>query len=189
VQKFPYKATILTIDRTEDAKAEMKKWGIKYELYQGIKHKAGHIGCAKSYYDIFMRNDTVDELLVFEDDVKFVRSPHTFSLEGLPADWDAVYLGANIKGPCENSYGQFSRLLQAWTTHAILWSKKLRDKILKEFDPDYGMPIDEWLSRRMPELRCYVTNPFYAIQRPGHSTIAQSPTDYITIFNSQNRLA
>ena len=186
--KFLFTPVILTIDRTKEAVAEMRKFGIDYRLFNGIKHKAGHIGCARSYYKIFEENRDKDLLLVFEDDVQFVRSPHTFSIDGVPDDWDAVYLGANIKGPCENTYGQYSRLLSAWTTHAILWSRKLMDKILREFDPDKGMPIDEWLNRRMFELRCYVTNPFYAIQRPGMSTIAQSNTDYITIFNSQNRL-
>ena len=186
--KFLFTPVILTLDRTKEAEAEMHKWGIDYTLFEGIRHKAGHIGCARSYYKIFEQNRDKDMLMVFEDDVQFVRDPHTFSLEGVPADWDAVYLGANIKGPCENSYGPFSRMLSAWTTHAILWSNKLREKILNEFNPDKGMPIDEWLNRRMCELRCYVTNPFYAIQRAGMSTIAQSNTDYITIFNSQNRL-
>lgn len=185
---FAFRPVILTIDRTKEAIAEMKKWGIRHDLFEGIKHRAGHIGCAMSYYAIFKQHENDDLLMVLEDDVQFIRSPHTFALDGLPEDWDAVYLGANIKGPCENNFGQFSRMLSAWTTHAILWSKKLRNKVLNEFKPEKGMPIDEWLNRRMCEMRCYVTNPFYAIQRAGHSTIAQSQTDYITIFNSQNRL-
>lgn len=186
--KFSFTPVILTIDHTRKAIAEMDKFGIQYKLFEGIKHKAGHIGCARSYYKIFEQNRDKDMLMVFEDDVQFVRSPLTFSLDGVPEDWDAVYLGANIKAPCDNSYQGFSRMFSAWTTHAILWRRSLMDKVLAEFDPDKGMPIDEWLNRRMYEIKCYVTNPFYAVQRAGRSTIAQSDTDYITIFNSQNRL-
>jgi hypothetical protein len=185
---FLYRPVVLTIDRTKQAIAELKKFGIEYDLFQGIKHKAGHIGCARSYYKIFEEHEDDDLLMILEDDVKFIRSPHTYDLSDAPSDFDAVYLGANIKGPCENNYGNYSRMLTAWTTHAIVWSKKLRDRVLKEFDPDKGMPIDEWLNRRMCELRCYVTNPFYAIQRPGISTITGGNSNYITIFNSQNRL-
>lgn len=187
--KFLFTPVILTLDRTAEAEAEMRKFGIEYRLFTGIRHRAGHIGCAMSYYKIFEENQDKDMLLVFEDDVQFVRSPLTFSIDGVPNDWDAIYLGANIKAPCDNSFGQFSRMFGAWTTHAILWSKRLRDKILTEYLPEKGTPIDEWLNRRMWELKMYVTNPFYAIQRAGLSTINQGNADYITIFNSQNRLS
>jgi len=186
--EFPFRPVVLTIDRTKEAETELKKFGIEYDLFQGIKHRAGHIGCARSYHKIFEEHKDDELLMVLEDDVKFIRSPLTFDYTEAPDDFDAIYLGANIKAPCENHYGTFSRMLSAWTTHAILWSKKLRDKILDEFNPDKGMPIDEWLNRRMCEMRCYVTNPFYAIQRPGISTITQGNSNYITIFNSQNRL-
>ena len=186
---FPFRPVILTLNHTAEAESEMRKFGIDYELFEGVRNtKSGHIGCARSYYNIFEQHRDDGPLLIFEDDVKFVRSPLTFDPSGAPADYDAIYLGANIKGPCENTYGRYSRLLSAWTTHAILWSARLREKVLKEFIPEKGMPIDEWLNRRMMELRCYVTNPFYAIQRPGVSAITHAPMDYITIFNSQNRL-
>lgn len=186
---FPFTPVILTLDRTKEAEAEMKKWGINYTLFEGVRNKkAGHIGCARSYYNIFEAHKHEDLLLVLEDDVQFVRDPYTFKDFDLPDDWDALYLGANIKGPCINDWPKFSRMTSAWTTHAILWSKKLREKVLNEFNPEKGMPIDEWLNRRMFDLKMYVCNPFYAIQRSGWSTISQANFDYITIFNSQNRL-
>lgn len=184
--KLLFTPVILTLDRTKEAVKEMDKWGIDYELFGGIKHKAGHIGCGKSYVSLFYKYPGRD-VLVLEDDVKFIRNPFTFSLEGLPDDWDAVYLGANLRDYCKPVNHRFCRVVSAWTTHAILWNKKLTERVRKEYDPERGVPIDEWL-RKLDGVNLYVTKPFYATQKDGHSTIVGMDVTYPMLFQSQNRL-
>lgn len=184
--KLLFTPIILTIDRTDEAVKEMDKWGIEYELFKGIRHKAGHIGCGMSYVALFHKYAGRD-LLTFEDDVKFIRNPFTLSLDGLPDDWDAVYLGANLKGYCLPVNDRFCKVQSAWTTHAMLWNKRLTEKIGKEYDPEKGVPIDEWL-RRQDGLNLYITKPFYATQKDGYSTILGVKVNYHMLFQSQNLL-
>jgi len=183
--KLLFTPIILTLNRTKEAVAEMDKWGIDYELFGGIGHKAGHIGCGKSYVSMFYKYAGRD-LLVFEDDVKFIRNPFTFSLNGLPDDWDVVYLGANLKDYCIFVNDKFCRVTNAWTTHAILWNKNMTERVRKEYDPEKGVPIDEWLRRQKANL--YITKPFYATQREGYSAIEKMNVSYPMLFQTQNRL-
>ena len=187
---FPYKPYIITIDRKQEVMTEMTKWGITdYELFEGVQHKHGHIGCGQSYVKLFKEHPGED-LLVFEDDIQFLRSPHTFNLEGLPDRWDALYLGANIRSYCGECNSKFSKLVSSWTTHAILYNKKFTARIVKEYDPTRGVPIDEWMSRLMPVTNQYICNPFYATQRSAVSRISGMNQDYnLMIFTSQNKLS
>jgi hypothetical protein len=54
---FSFRPVVLTIDHTAQAEAELQKFGIEYDLFQGIKHNPGHIGCARSYYKIFEEHE------------------------------------------------------------------------------------------------------------------------------------
>lgn len=183
---FLFRPVIITLNHTKQAASEMAKWGIAYDWHSGVKHSSGHIGCSKAYISLFEQHRGGD-LMVFEDDVKFMRNPHTFVADA-PAGWDAIYLGANIKDPCEVCGGKYSRLSGAWTTHAVLYSDHLIEKIKKDFDPDKGIPIDEWLRRQMPDGKFYITYPFYATQQDGFSLIMNARVNYSIIFNSQNLL-
>lgn len=184
--KLLFTPIILTIDRTDEAVKEMLKWNMDRELFKGIRHKAGHIGCGMSYVALFKKYAGRD-VLTLEDDVKFLRNPFTFSLDGLPTDWDMVYLGANLKEDCLPVNDRFCRVTNAWTTHAVLWNQRLTEKIIREYDPEAGVPIDEWL-RRDESVVKYITRPFYATQKDGHSTIMGVDVTYPMLFQSQNRL-
>lgn len=182
---FPYKPVVITIERAEHAYNELSKWGIKYDTFNGIRTNLGQEGLALSMIEVFRRYK--GDVMIFEDDIKFLRNPHTFSLKNVPNDWDAVYLGANIKTGTDEVNKDFSRLISAWTTHAVLYRRKFIEKILSDYKVD--MAIDEWINRLMPELNVYITNPFYATQIPGWSLIEKKEIDYSVIFNSQKYLS
>jgi len=187
---FPFRPVIITLNHTEQALKEMDKWGISYSWHPGVRHTSGHIGCAKAYMSLFEKYK--GDVMVFEDDIKFMRNPHTLDVSDIANNYDAIYFGANIKDLCERVKPElshkYSRLMGAWTTHAVLYSSHLIEKIKKEFDPERGVPIDEWLRRQMPEGRFYVCKPFYATQQDGYSLIMNTRVNYSIIFNSQNLL-
>jgi len=182
---FPYVPYVITISRKEHIRKELAKFGIKYKLIEGIEHETGSIGLSLTMMHIF--SIAKGDVMIIEDDCKFIRNPLTFDVREMPDDWDVIFFGANIKTSCDEGNAYCSRLIKAWTTHCVLYRKAFVQRILTEYDP-YALPIDEWLSQRMPETKMYVTNPFYAIQKDGYSLIEKKPVDYAHIFNSQKYL-
>src|SRR6185312_8446403 len=91
--------------------------------------------------------------VIFEDDVTLHNTDHLeAALSELPSDWDILYLGANIIGTdlCNWPHPEpFSphlrRIKQAWTTHAVCYSAKGRDWILKNWDHTDGVMYDDFL--------------------------------------------
>jgi hypothetical protein len=185
-KEFRHTPIIITIDRSQRAHDEMAKWGIRYAFKRGIKHEDGWRGLSQTYLNIFKANRFKD-VMIFEDDIKFIRSPHTFNVADYPSDWDAIYLGANIRIPCEPGNEVCSRLISGWTTHAVLYRSEFVQRIVAEYD--MKLPIDEYLSRLMPETKQYVCKPFYAVQEDGYSLIQQQNVKYDHIFNSQKYLS
>lgn len=179
--KFNYRPVVLTINKRREAEKELAKWGIEADYFEGIRHKHGHIGCGMSYKALF--NEYKDQdVMVFEDDVKFIRDPYTFDLP--QTDFDAVFLGAHLQSECEPVSEQHKLINTSWTTHAVYYDKQFAKYILKEYTPSDGVPIDEWMNRI--KCRRLVCNPFYALQAPGHSLIENKERDYsLFLFTSQ----
>ncbi len=182
--KFNYRPVVLTIQKRKEAEREMAKWGIEADYFEGVKHKHGHIGCGLSYKAIFEQYKD-QNVMVFEDDIKFIRDPHTFDLP--MTAFDAVFLGANLLNQCERLDANFQKVGSSWTTHAVYYDKEFTKRISKEYIPQKGVPIDEWMNRN--NCRRLVSNPFFALQRPGHSLIENTERDYsLIIFTSQRYL-
>lgn len=131
-------------------------------------------------------------LLHLEDDVVFQRLDHlTTALSELPADWDVVYLGANllcwghVTDPQPERFSpHLFRVRQAWCTHAVGFNRKVVPFIL-ENQPDFSAQmIDNWLSAQLPRLNAYCVSPMVAYQRPRHSAIWGRYDDYTPIFKA-----
>lgn len=124
--------------------------------------------------------------LILEDDCVFKNWQHLpQALIDLPEDWDLLYLGANIIGSnlCDwptptPITANISRVHQAWTTHAVAYSQKGRDKILAEWDHTNGQIYDDYLRCNLETLKAYIVNPMIADQRPGFSDIWRRDTHY-----------
>ena len=75
--------------------------------------------------------------------------------------------------------GHLYRLKNAWTSHAIFYSKKGAEFCFENFDPDGGIIYDEWLRTVAQEqLKCFIIYPMLAIQADGFSDIWGANTTY-----------
>lgn len=138
-------------------------------------------------------------LLALEDDVVFIdlsRLPK--AIAELPADWDILYLGANITdgvfGIKENPPVRHSehlyRVRRAWTSHAIAYTREAAQRIVTVYDPNTCGMYDEFVSSRMLEkMNAYLVNPMVAYQRPGVSDLwGGRATDYTGAFEMGNKI-
>lgn len=190
----------LTNDEAEwqIAQAEFNRVGLEVEKYQAVKEIGPHQSFSHSERNIlldFLHSDA-ETLLHLEDDVVFRDlSLLQAALLQLPADWDIVYLGANLVlwnngEPWPERYSDhLFRVKCAWTTHAIAYNKKCVRRIL-EGQPSFDAQMfDNWLSTRLPELNAFCVAPMVAYQRPRISSIWQRGyiDDYTPIFEESDR--
>lgn len=166
---------------------ELAKYDIQYKEFECLTHENGTVGNALTFKAIFEKYRGQD-LIVFEDDVKFLRDPAALDLSTLPDDWDMLYLGANLREQCTSVNEQFRKVNGAWTTHAAIYRASFIEKIIAEFEPLRDFCFDEWLRSHAKELNLYITYPFFATQINGYSNIVQTNVDYELIFNSQDKL-
>jgi len=131
-------------------------------------------------------------LLTFEDDVIFRPMDHLDkALAQLPEDWDIIYLGANITSmvfgidqfPPVRYSDYLYRVRKAWTTHAVAYSRKVVDVIVRHYPVHSFEMYDNWLnSEILPNYKCFLVNPMICYQRPGISDLWGGSTDYTGAF-------
>lgn len=130
--------------------------------------------------------------LTFEDDVLFKEIGHLdAALSELPHNWDVLYLGANVTDPAPIRFSQhLFRLTAAWTTHAVAYSPRVADFIVRQYAPATGGMFDDWLSREvLPKFNGFIVAPMICWQRKGFSDLWDRQTDYEPAFeNSNNKL-
>lgn len=175
-------------DRTVQAKNEFSNCGLNVEMVTGIKLSPGWIGCRESYLSCLNLGKNV--FAIFEDDVMFMRCWRQTirkAMLQLPKDWDALYLGATLNEPLERYSDNLFRLRKGWTTHAIIWNNQngIVDYILNHADSI--RKIDVFLACVQDMFNVYLTYPMVATQRPGHSDIINSYTDYSQIQERYER--
>lgn len=127
-------------------------------------------------------------LLFFEDDVVFRDLAHLEkALSELPADWDVVYLGANLLNGQPVRYSEhLFRVKSAWTTHAIGYNKKVIPFLLDNQPDANAEMFDNALSRWLPDLQAFVVAPMVAYQRFHKSSIWQTTEDYTPHFEASD---
>lgn len=138
-----------------------------------------------------------DALIAFEDDVIFRDLSHLqAALDELPADWDLLYLGANITdmvfGIKEFPPTRFStylyRVRRAWTSHAIVYTRRIAEVIVKDYPVHTFEMFDNWLSQNiLPKYNCFLINPMACWQRKGYSDLWSSETNYTGAFEWGNK--
>lgn len=140
-------------------------------------------------YEMIRRGvSTGENFAAFEDDLAFdgnwIRIEE--ATKQLPADWDALFIGANIIGtdtvvwdmPTRVSANLF-RLHNSWQTHSIIYSAKFAKWVLENFDPKQFPVYDEWLRVvAMPVKNIYLMSPMCCYQRPAWSDLWQKDVDY-----------
>ena len=124
-----------------------------------------------------------DEILIFEDDCVMTDKWDLFynAYAQLPENWDCLFLGANLHSQLDQYSDNLFRLKDGWSTHAVLYKKKLVDHILT-FDANKILEdkhIDTFLQRRIqPFFNCFIVHPILSIQEPGFSDIINGPRSY-----------
>lgn len=196
---FFQKRVCLTNDPAEwqIAQTEFNRVGLEVEKFQAVKEIGPHQSFSHSERNIlldFLHSDA-ERLLHLEDDVVFRDlSLLPAALFQLPADWDILYLGANLVlwnngEPWPERYSEhLFRVKCAWTTHAIAYNKKCVRTILEK-QPEFSVQMfDNYLSTRLPELNAFCVAPMVAYQRPRFSSIWNKPEidDYTPIFEASD---
>jgi hypothetical protein len=135
-----------------------------------------------------------ESLLFLEDDCVFKDLSHLGqALSELPADWDIVYLGANLlmwnngTEPVPEQYSDnLFRVKAAWTTHAIGYNRKMVPFIV-ENQPSWSERMaDNWISDQLPNLNAYCVAPMVAYQRARFSSIWGRVDDYTPLFEASD---
>jgi hypothetical protein len=154
-----------------------------YSFFYAQKHKNPKRGCLESHLQIIKNSRHIsiqgkyNQLLLFEDDVKIIRS--LANIKNVPSDWDMLYLGGTVHRVMDKKYPNFPRV-QCWTTHAYiinLENKILVDKILEA--ENYDGEIDRYyLEKIHPYFHCYMCDPMIAIQKEGYSDIEGRDVNY-----------
>lgn len=147
----------------------------RFEAYEGVTPQAG-IKASIQAICLHCLNNNVENVLIFEDDVRFERDDwrdvFDKAITELPIDYDLLTLGANIEKP---EWAQkFSPSLYKLTTfkalHAVLYSRAGMQHVLGI----KNLPIDEYLIGG----NYYITYPLLATQRPGFSDIRNKNVNY-----------
>lgn len=138
-------------------------------------------------------------MLFLEDDVIFKRNTELLkrhylaAMVELPKDWEVLYLGCNLHvggfQPPTRYSQHLCRVYNAWTTHAVAFSREAAIRILAEAPSieKIGM-FDGWLSDNLKDYRAYCVTPMLAMQRPGDSLIWGGKVNYDPIFIESNNI-
>jgi hypothetical protein len=198
---FDHRVCLTTVpDEWPIGLAEFERVGLSVEKFQSIPDIGPHQSFNHSIRRIladFYHSDA-KSLLHLEDDCIFRNLEHLdTALSELPADWDVVYLGANLVcwnngEPWPERYSDhLFRTKVAWTTHAVGFSKNAAKFILEKQPGFSESMLDNWLSLNLGELNAFVVAPMVAHQRARVSSIwgTGKIDDYTPIFEaSQERL-
>ena len=158
------------------------------ERVSAIKHEWGWIGLAQTFKKIFQECE--GDVLIFEDDATFRGWATNLqdAINDLPADWDMLMLGANIKDSRIDKISKgLVRTYGAWTTHAIFYSYRFAKEMA---ELDFEVPIDEYFRTKVhPRGNSYICVPFLSFQRPSESDIEGGHKNYTSLFEESEAKA
>jgi hypothetical protein len=177
--------------RRSIVREEMGKHNISFEFWDGIKMEDGAKGLKQTFKEIFETSlmKGFNNVLIFEDDCKFlvdmVRSEINWVIEDLPESFDICKLGANLLLPVEKTTASISKIKMSYALHAVLYSRKGMQEILKVILTND--PIDMDIAKKIePMGNCYVSNKMIATQRPTKSDIfIYDPTKHNKAFSDK----
>lgn len=180
---FFVQKTCLTTGGEEWAKAqrEFSRWGLYPERFDAVPaigpHQSFNLGLKGALQKFF--DSGKHSLLFLEDDCVFQHMDTLWpALQELPSDWDVVYLGCNIKSDAVRITPRIYKVTDAWTTHAVAFTRPIVEYFLKNAPGESDEMYDNWLGRQLHQFNAYVVNPMVAIQRPRWSKIWNTQADY-----------
>ena len=165
-------------NRHKDIVNELKKYNLKGERVEAIKHENGYLGCVLSHIKCIDKaiKKNYDEVIILEDDFIFLKNPNKLNLN---IDYDIFLLGGSIWYTKKEF--NFMRILDASRTEGYIikkhyykilkecWIKSVSN-LLREFDLKYCLDI-VWKDLQKKDK--FYMNDFGLIggQREGYSDI------------------
>lgn len=195
--EFFDRTVCLTADEREWTKAakEFERVSLNHvQKFQAIPDIGPHQSFNRSTRQILIDfyESGSQRLLFLEEDVEFVGHQHLQkALSELPADWDILYLGGNISEESFRKPEKYSphlcRVFNCWTTHAVVYHRKVVEDIL-QLQPGFSERMfDNYLSDRLHEFNAFIVNPMVAVQRSRISSIWKTFCDYSDKFEASNK--
>ena len=184
------KAYLINMDSRTDRWNECQHLPFELERFSATQHSEGWRGLLDTMHRLFNEKFTGQPMLVFEDDAMWVKPKAYFdqAVKDLPANYDMLLLGANIKGSVRKYKPSIYKVDGAWCTHAVLYSADFIRE-LTPILPTLNIPIDEYFRTKIhPRLRSYVCRPMVCYQRPSFSDIEGKHNDYTDLFEASNRM-
>jgi len=177
------KAYVINLDKRPD---RMKlflenKIPFKVERYSGLVRAKGEDGCTDSHMDILSKQ-TEFPFIIFEDDCWIIEDWEIVekAMTQLPSNWDALWLGANLRIRLPRYSENLYWLRRAYCTHAIIYgSKRMVDFILEKKEAlAKGQNFDIFYCKDVQRrFNCFITYPMVATQRSDYSDIAKVETN------------
>jgi hypothetical protein len=184
-------AYVINLDHRKDKwKASINELSPHFsiERVSAIKHEWGWLGLWQTFKKIFQ--ECQGDVLIFEDDATYRASyPDLINcVNDLPANWDMLMLGANIKDSrLDRISKRLVRTYGSWTTHGILYSYRFAKEMA---ELDLTIPIDEHFRTIVhPKGNSYICVPFLSYQRPSQSDIENCYQNFTGIFEESEAKA
>ena len=166
------------IERLKESLDNLNQFGIYPERISGVVSNTSAEGFSMAMINALESIKDEEYAVIFEDDIELI----SWDLPELPDNFDMLYLGANLTDETERINDDLVKVKGAWTTHAIIYSKKGVSKILKQYDLGKGI-YDEWLRTKFNnQNECYLITPMIAFQRNGYSNIQGVEVDYTDVM-------
>lgn len=184
-------------DRRDSSEIEFKRVGVDVGYFEAIPHLDGRIGLIRSLYAIFEQNYDTRNILIFEDDVKFINDPVNkllLALRDLPQNYELFYFGANRTQPCQLLTSNIKILKGALAAHAVCYSKSVYDRYMAHlkrvsdqgFINDSKEINDVYLTSIQENGLSFMVHPMIATQRPGYSDLEKTNVDYSWMQHQNN---
>ena len=170
------------VDRKKNMIEHIKKYNIKINFVDAIKHRIGWIGCLRSHLKIIKEAQKKDyeKILIMEDDCRFNKKP-IIDINKIPKDWKMLYLGYNIQKILETDYDNIENKrwvkMSCLAMHCYIIHKSSYKEII-ELIKDEKEPIDVYIKKYHYNLKCYGIQPMLADQEVSYSDIEKCIIKY-----------
>lgn len=155
----------------------LEEFGIEYIKLSATEHENGVIGLLESMKRLFdiCIDRKLDNVLVLEDDTRFVVNPVNFLdevLHQMPKDYHCLFLACTLLSRPERIAPNILRIGSSYCTNAIVYSAEAMRMIIPMIEKNPTQAYDVTLMKNLqPDGKCYATLPQMCFQRTGYSSI------------------
>lgn len=188
-------AFVINLNERTDRMEKFKenKFPFEVQRYSAYRGDCGEDGCTLSHLAVISsRTISNFPFVVFEDDCVLLQPWNVVekAISQLPDDWDALWLGANLRRPLVKYSDNLYRLQDAYGLHAVIYnSRKMIEYIIENHHTPSGKNLDIFYRNEvLKRFNCFITYPLVATQLSDQGNIAPVNHDnYNVIINNYNK--